>query len=765
MPRATTPISCPVVVFGPDHRPRGHRGGWPCPGGIRAAGDPAQHRRQRSGILPLAPRPPRRGTACFRGGPQPGRWRSGLFVSLRRSATDGAFLGVLVDGVRQSTFIDYWNHAVPDRDAAISLIREDGSILARRPAVDPEERPRLPRARCWSGPSVPAPSAWCCGAPPWSMASRRLVAIRRLGHFPVYIGHGVPRAAALAPWHHRLLVYGGFAVAVAAALSSLALLARRQARGAARPECQPRTARGGADGRDPGRGSQAAPAGAGGRPPFEERARRGAGHAPADPEGGCRRLCRCGRGARVGPGAGADAAGGGPLAGASLDALLRAELAPFVAPDATWPGPGRSWKGRRSAAAALVQPLAMTVHELATNAVKHGALSALGGRVGCRGASPTLWPRRGPRRAIGWWAIGLCGRQAGGRQAGAGWAETGGPALAGPPARRGFGSRVMESVVRGQLGGSLACSWEAPGLTCDIDLPLATSGDECCNGRGCRCSMNRRAPAPWTPAPYAGQVGYDPEPERAWCAASYRGPCCCGGPGCYGGLSRARHGVVIAASSAAGYRLFHGSSGPRPDRRLATAPPAPPQAHPLRPGPARRQAVRGLHRTAARRPVPRLRRLVTMLLWTLLCIPVQAVLLALPGHAKSRFPVFYHRVAAWLIGLKVQVVGTPCRDRPVLFVSNHSSWLDIPVLGGVLEAAFVAKTEVGTMAGDPHPRAARAHRLRQPQPQRDRAGGQGDARPDGRRRQPDPVPRRHQQRRHAGAAVPLPSSPSPTGRG
>lgn len=90
------------------------------------------------------------------------------------------------------------------------------------------------------------------------------------------------------------------------------------------------------------------------------------------------------------------------------------------------------------------------------------------------------------------------------------------------------------------------------------------------------------------------------------------------------------------------------------------------------------------------------RRLVTMLLWTLLCVPIQAVLLLLPGPAKARFPVIYHRVAAWLIGLKVQVVGTPCRDRPVLFVSNHSSWLDIPVLGGVLDAAFVAKAEVGT---------------------------------------------------------------------
>lgn len=91
-----------------------------------------------------------------------------------------------------------------------------------------------------------------------------------------------------------------------------------------------------------------------------------------------------------------------------------------------------------------------------------------------------------------------------------------------------------------------------------------------------------------------------------------------------------------------------------------------------------------------------IRRLVSVLLWTLLCIPVQAALLLLPGHAKSRFPLVYHRVAAWLIGLKVQVIGTPCRDRPVLFVANHSSWLDIPVLGGVLDAAFVAKAEVGT---------------------------------------------------------------------
>ena len=91
-----------------------------------------------------------------------------------------------------------------------------------------------------------------------------------------------------------------------------------------------------------------------------------------------------------------------------------------------------------------------------------------------------------------------------------------------------------------------------------------------------------------------------------------------------------------------------------------------------------------------------IRRIILVLLWTLVAIPIQAALCLLPGRAKLRFPRVYHATLCWLIGIKLQVIGTPCRDAPVLFVSNHSSWLDVPVLGAVLEAAFVAKAEVGT---------------------------------------------------------------------
>ena len=54
----------------------------------------------------------------------------------------------------------------------------------------------------------------------------------------------------------------------------------------------------------------------------------------------------------------------------------------------------------------------------------------------------------------------------------------------------------------------------------------------------------------------------------------------------------------------------------------------------------------------------------------------------------------YYRVLCRLLRIRVRIVGTPVRERAVLFVGNHVSWADIVAIGSVLPVAFVAKREV-----------------------------------------------------------------------
>jgi 1-acyl-sn-glycerol-3-phosphate acyltransferase len=86
--------------------------------------------------------------------------------------------------------------------------------------------------------------------------------------------------------------------------------------------------------------------------------------------------------------------------------------------------------------------------------------------------------------------------------------------------------------------------------------------------------------------------------------------------------------------------------------------------------------------------------LVRFLAWTFALIPVQLVLLAVKSPAAKRLPMIYHAGVCRIIGFDVVVKGEQSRAASVLFVSNHSSYLDITVLGSVLAGSFVAKSEV-----------------------------------------------------------------------
>jgi len=94
-----------------------------------------------------------------------------------------------------------------------------------------------------------------------------------------------------------------------------------------------------------------------------------------------------------------------------------------------------------------VTSLAMILHELATNAAKYGSLSGSAGHV-----------------HVGW-------RIAGAKLA-LSWTERGGPAIAGPPAREGFGSLLARRSARGQLDGQLSYDWNRKGVT--VILEAAT---------------------------------------------------------------------------------------------------------------------------------------------------------------------------------------------------------------------------------------------------------------------------------------------------
>lgn len=94
--------------------------------------------------------------------------------------------------------------------------------------------------------------------------------------------------------------------------------------------------------------------------------------------------------------------------------------------------------------------LALAIHELATNAVKHGALSLPAGHVDIR------WARTD---ATGSPRLTLC------------WEEQGGPPVA-TPARRGFGTRMIERGLAAELTGTVAIDFRPEGLVCTVDAPL-----------------------------------------------------------------------------------------------------------------------------------------------------------------------------------------------------------------------------------------------------------------------------------------------------
>lgn len=85
-------------------------------------------------------------------------------------------------------------------------------------------------------------------------------------------------------------------------------------------------------------------------------------------------------------------------------------------------------------------------------------------------------------------------------------------------------------------------------------------------------------------------------------------------------------------------------------------------------------------------------RIAGLLLLFAICGPLHVITKLVAR--RSPWPRWFLRSAAWIIGVRTRVTGRQPRKRTLL-VANHTSWLDILILGGTLGSAFVSKDELG----------------------------------------------------------------------
>lgn len=85
-----------------------------------------------------------------------------------------------------------------------------------------------------------------------------------------------------------------------------------------------------------------------------------------------------------------------------------------------------------------------------------------------------------------------------------------------------------------------------------------------------------------------------------------------------------------------------------------------------------------------------------IVLVALILAPVQWLAVKLRLKPAHTLPVLFHRAALWALGLRVHESGRRPTGGAALILSNHSSWIDICIIGSLLPVVFVAKAEVGT---------------------------------------------------------------------
>ena len=152
-------------------------------------------------------------------------------ISRRRSTQDGKFDGTIHIAFDASYLSTFWSEVIDGKDgAAVSLVRTDGEVLARFPAVEGlAPGPISPSSKLLTHLSA-EPSGGVFRATSTFDGIDRIYAYARVGTHPLVVNYGLSVHSVLAPWRLHLLLLGGFGAVAAIALALAVLAAIREVR-------------------------------------------------------------------------------------------------------------------------------------------------------------------------------------------------------------------------------------------------------------------------------------------------------------------------------------------------------------------------------------------------------------------------------------------------------------------------------------------------------------------------------------------------------
>ena len=151
-------------------------------------------------------------------------------VSHRREALDGRFRGITVVAVSGAYFASFYSSLLGgSAQYTASVLREDGTVLARYPGIAPPAQPRQHDEVIAKAIADKATSGIIANGSPFA-GDGSLVAYKRLADYPVYVTIGRTRASIVREWLESVAGYAVIGFAAAIGLILLTLLALHRTR-------------------------------------------------------------------------------------------------------------------------------------------------------------------------------------------------------------------------------------------------------------------------------------------------------------------------------------------------------------------------------------------------------------------------------------------------------------------------------------------------------------------------------------------------------